>query len=93
MERNTPAFLTWTFACAGAGAVLVPLNHRLAAPELRAVLADATPRLLLAHADLRDLAEAAAAGLDGAHAVDERAGAGRRTVGAGSCPRGAQKRC
>jgi acyl-CoA synthetase (AMP-forming)/AMP-acid ligase II len=64
MERNTPAFLTWTFACAGAGAVLVPLNHRLAAPELRAVLADAAPRLLLAHADLRDLAEAAAEGLD-----------------------------
>ncbi|MEM9379807.1 MAG: AMP-binding protein, partial [Planctomycetota bacterium] len=32
-ERNSPAFLTWTFACAGAGAVLVPLNWRLAARE------------------------------------------------------------
>ena len=64
MERNTPAFLTWTFACAGAGAVLVPLNHRLAAPELRAVLADATPRLLLAHADFQELVLAATRDLE-----------------------------
>ena len=32
MELNTPFFLVWTFACAGVGAVLVPLNCRLAAP-------------------------------------------------------------
>jgi len=69
MERNTPAFLTWTFACAGAGAVLVPLNHRLAAVELRAVLADAAPRLLLAHEDFRPALEAAIKGLDAPPAV------------------------
>ena len=35
------------FACARAGLVFVPLNTRLAAPRMRAVLADATPALLL----------------------------------------------
>ncbi|MEM6569636.1 MAG: long-chain-fatty-acid--CoA ligase, partial [Planctomycetota bacterium] len=56
-ERNTPAFLTWTFACAGAGAVLVPLNWRLAARELAQVVDDAEPVLLVAHASFRDLIE------------------------------------
>ncbi len=69
MERNTPAFLTWTFACAGAGAVLVPLNHRLAAAELRAVLADAGPTLLIAHEDFRQVLDAAVQGLDAPPAV------------------------
>ena len=64
MERNTPAFLTWTFACAGAGAVLVPLNHRLAAAELRAVLADAEPGLVLAHETFRSVLSEAFEGLD-----------------------------
>lgn len=58
MERNTPAFLTWTFAAAGVGAILVPLNLRLAAAELRAVLDDAAPRLLVAHEDFREVVDA-----------------------------------
>lgn len=49
MERNTPAFLVWTFGGAAVGAILVPVNLRLAAPELRAVLDDAAPRLVVAH--------------------------------------------
>jgi acyl-CoA synthetase (AMP-forming)/AMP-acid ligase II len=82
MERNTPAFLTWTFACAGAGAVLVPLNHRLAAAELREVLADATPKLVLAHEDFRPVLDAALEGLD---APPDAAWLG---TGAGSSPMG-----
>ncbi len=35
------------FACFRIGAIFVPLNVRLAAPELRAILANCTPKLLL----------------------------------------------
>jgi fatty-acyl-CoA synthase len=35
------------FACARIGAILVPLNYRLALPEWQAVLADCSPRLLV----------------------------------------------
>jgi fatty-acyl-CoA synthase len=44
---NSPLFLLLLFACARLGAILVPLNWRLAAPEHRIILADAEPRLLL----------------------------------------------
>ena len=55
MERNTPAFLIWTFGAAAVGAILVPVNLRLAAPELRAVLDDAAPRLVVAREDFHDV--------------------------------------
>lgn len=64
MEYNTPFFLVWTFACAGVGAVLVPLNYRLAAPEIRGVLADSGAKMLVASRKLSDLADAASEGLD-----------------------------
>jgi fatty-acyl-CoA synthase len=44
---NSPLFLVLLFACARLGAMLVPLNWRLAAPEHRVILADAEPALLL----------------------------------------------
>jgi fatty-acyl-CoA synthase len=44
---NSPLFLVLLFACARLGAILVPLNWRLAAPEHRIILADAEPSLLL----------------------------------------------
>jgi fatty-acyl-CoA synthase len=43
---NCPAFLQLFFACARIGAVLVPLNHQLAAPELARIITDCTPTLL-----------------------------------------------
>lgn len=43
---NCPAFLQLFFACARIGAVLVPLNHQLAAPELARIITDCTPKLL-----------------------------------------------
>ena len=64
MEHNTPFFLVWTFACAGVGAVLVPLNYRLAAPELQGVLEDAGAKMLAATRSLSELADAASEGLD-----------------------------
>ncbi|MEL6713406.1 MAG: AMP-binding protein, partial [Planctomycetota bacterium] len=59
MERNSPAFLIATFAVAGVGAVLVPLNLRLAARELRATLEDAGAALVLAHVEFRGVIEGA----------------------------------
>jgi len=48
LDWNTAAFLECTFAAAATGAVLCPLNHRLAAPELAAILEDCGVWLLVA---------------------------------------------
>ncbi len=48
------------FACFRVGAIFVPLNIRLAAPELRAILANCTPKLLLHDDAFAALAEQAA---------------------------------
>ncbi|HYE26711.1 MAG TPA: AMP-binding protein [Allosphingosinicella sp.] len=45
--RNRLAFFEALFACARLGAILVPLNWRMPAAELDALIADAAPRLLL----------------------------------------------
>jgi len=47
LGTNSPEFLILLFACARLGALLVPLNWRLAAPEHGYVLADAGADLLL----------------------------------------------
>src|SRR3954449_5637387 len=53
------------FACARLGAILVPLNWRLAQAELQGILADCTPKLLVYDAEFADraLALAEACGL------------------------------
>ena len=48
------------FACGRLGALLVPLNWRLAAAELAPVLADAAPALLIGEARWRETTESAA---------------------------------
>ena len=55
LDVNSTAFLTATFAVAGLGAVLQPLNHRLAPRELDRILADAESRVLFAGRSLGDL--------------------------------------
>ena len=44
---NNPMFLVLVFACARIGAILVPLNFRLALPELQYLLDDCEPSLLI----------------------------------------------
>jgi fatty-acyl-CoA synthase len=61
--RNRSAYLEAVFACARLGAIAVPINARFTAPEVRQVLADCAPRLLLHEADLAERAERARAGL------------------------------
>jgi long-chain acyl-CoA synthetase len=53
VARNSPVFYELVFACAKAGAILVPVNWRLSAREVEEILADASPRLVLAGAEQR----------------------------------------
>lgn len=58
---NRVEFIALLFGCIRRGAVLVPLNWRLAAPELALVLADAAPTIVLGVDRYRGLAEDAVA--------------------------------
>ncbi|MFC7475620.1 AMP-binding protein [Dankookia sp. GCM10030260] len=60
LGQNHPAQLVLLFACARLGAILVPLNWRLAAPELRFILEDSGARLLAATREMAAAAGAAA---------------------------------
>jgi fatty-acyl-CoA synthase len=53
------------FGCTKLGAIFVPLNFKLAAPELAAILSNARPALLLYAAEFEALASAACADLPG----------------------------
>jgi long-chain acyl-CoA synthetase len=57
LDRSSPEVIELLFAASKAGAVLVPLNWRLAPPELAAVLGDAQAPVLIAGSDYRDVAE------------------------------------
>ncbi|WP_043831785.1 class I adenylate-forming enzyme family protein [Muricoccus aerilatus] len=46
LAANTPAYLSLLYACARLGAILLPLNWRLAAPELRYIIEHAEPRVV-----------------------------------------------
>jgi fatty-acyl-CoA synthase len=62
LTGNTPEHVLVFFACAKAGFMLVPLNWRLAAPELRYQLEDAEPSVFLVEDEYAELA--AATGLE-----------------------------
>ena len=56
LDRSSTEVVELLFAASKVGAVLVPLNWRLAAPELAAVLADAQAPVLIAGPAFRDVA-------------------------------------
>ena len=60
LGENDPSFVETFFACGLIGAIFVPLNTRLAAPELEFQLRDSGARLLLHAAALDSLGSAAA---------------------------------
>jgi len=66
---NSPRVIEALFACARIGAILVPLNWRLAIPELMHVLADAGASLLICGADQVEAAAAITAQLDNCQPV------------------------
>ena len=57
LDRSSPEVVELLFAASKVGAVLVPLNWRLAPPEMAAVLADAQAPLLIAGQNYGELAE------------------------------------
>ncbi|NOV00404.1 acyl-CoA synthetase [Paenibacillus planticolens] len=57
LAPNHVAYFEWLFACRHLGAVLVPLNWRLALPELASILADCTPKVIGVHSRFALLAE------------------------------------
>lgn len=64
LMSNCSEFLELFFACAKTGIILVPLNFRLAVPELLYILRDSTPELLIYSAEFAaKVGELAAAGV------------------------------
>ncbi|MEB3300198.1 MAG: long-chain fatty acid--CoA ligase [Candidatus Sericytochromatia bacterium] len=56
LAHNTPETLELLFACARLGAILVPVNFRLAAAEVAYVLGDAEPKVFFYGPECRELA-------------------------------------
>lgn len=59
LSKNCPEFYEIVFGCNKIGAIVVGLNWRLAAPEIAAIAADSTPKLIIVGATERDLLPAA----------------------------------
>jgi long-chain acyl-CoA synthetase len=57
LDRSAPEVIELLFAASKVGAVLVPLNWRLSTPELRVILEDAAPPLLVAGRAFEPVAE------------------------------------
>ncbi|MBI3507221.1 MAG: long-chain fatty acid--CoA ligase [Proteobacteria bacterium] len=65
LSTNHPDYLALLFACARLGAILVPLNWRLAPAEHAQILADAEPRVLISERSFAaGLADRAPLGID-----------------------------
>ncbi len=64
LSYNCPEFLETIFAANALGAVAMPINWRLAAPEVRYILEHSGARALVCDDALVDLADAATAGLE-----------------------------
>jgi fatty-acyl-CoA synthase len=65
LMTNTSEFLEIFFACAKTGAIMAPLNFRLAVPELAYILRDCAPRVLVYSADFAAKAGELKAALSG----------------------------
>ncbi len=75
--ENSPEFLAVLFGSALAGAVFVPVNTRLAAPEIVHVLRDSGARLLIHDGGLDDRLDAVVAECDLAEVIETGDGEGR----------------
>lgn len=64
MTYNTPGFVIAAFGAWRAGAALVPVNHKLAPPEVEYTLGHCGARVGVVSADLRDSAEVGAPQVD-----------------------------
>jgi len=69
LGQNSPEALALLFACARIGAIFVPLNWRLAAPEHQRMLNDCAPQALFVEAEYIDHVEGIRAALSVPHYV------------------------
>ncbi|NMO91746.1 long-chain fatty acid--CoA ligase [Actinomycetospora sp. TBRC 11914] len=85
LGENSPAYLEWLFAAARLGAITVPVNMRLAAPEVAYVLEDSGAGVLVASTTFAPLAQAACAATAApprlVELAEEADGPGRREPG------------
>ncbi|GAB4350939.1 MAG: AMP-binding protein [Gammaproteobacteria bacterium] len=72
LGKNSPELLILFFACTRIGAIFLPLNWRLATPELVLILRDAGARALVAEVDFRAAAEAIHSNLPGCRLLASR---------------------
>jgi fatty-acyl-CoA synthase len=63
LTPNGTDYFEVLYACSKIGAILVPLNWRLALPELQAILVDSTPRALIYDTAHTETAQALSSGL------------------------------
>ena len=63
--RNRSSWIETTFAALKTGAVVVPLNYRMAAGELKRILQDCRPSVLVLHNDFLDLGRSLSPNLTG----------------------------
>jgi len=75
LAANHPAYLALLYACARLGAILLPLNWRLAVPELRYILGHAGPRVVFAEPEFTAALREAAPDLPAAPLAIEAEGA------------------
>ena len=66
LTRNSLDFLALHFAVIRVGAIFVPLNWRLSAPEISVMVQDCAPRLLFVEDEFREVADA----LTGCHSIE-----------------------
>ena len=70
---NSPDFLALTFACARIGAIMVPLNWRLTAPELAFIVEDAACGVMFAEPEFAETAAEATKDFPGCRVIDKAA--------------------
>jgi fatty-acyl-CoA synthase len=76
LAMNHPDYLVLLYACARLGAMLVPLNWRLAVPEQLFILSDADVRALFVAEEFRTVAAAVKAQVIALNALDDLIAAG-----------------
>lgn len=69
LSYNNPEMLELQFACTRLGAIFVPLNFRLAVPELEYIVSDCTAKVLIADVGFKDEARKVAKTADVAHVI------------------------
>ncbi len=76
LANNNTNFFEVQFACWKLGAIFVPLNWRLAVPELEFIVGDCSPKAIIVDDDFIDAAEQLKASCNIAHIINWEGGSG-----------------